>query len=200
MSRRRLREDGRQRFYATASTSATAWVLACWWCRCAPPISRASPPMAPWDVAATGSSPCLDASLPVRASLRRGRVLVWLRVVWRRPARLRIFVGARLPPPRASPGAAPRGVAAADTSVQARTLLRASPRRGRVRNGSALSGGGRRLPVRAYHHRGRVRKAPHGVPAAGYHLSRGWVFEGFGNGSGRKLSSNFLSQGRDSPS
>ena len=76
-------------------------------------------------------------------------------------------------------------------SVQARTLLRASPRRGRVRNGSALSGGGRRLPVRAYHHRGRVRKAPHGVAAAGYHVSRGWVFGGFGNGSGRKLSSNF---------
>jgi len=155
--------------------------------------------------------PRLDAGLPVRASLRRGRVLVWLRAVWRRSARLGILVGARLPPPRASPGArlpppraspgaAPRGVAAADTSVQARTLLRASPHRGRVRNGSALSGGGRRLPVRTYHHRGRVRKAPHGVPAAGYHLSRGWVFEGFGNGSGRKLSSNFLSQGRDSPS
>ncbi|KAG0536800.1 hypothetical protein BDA96_03G094200 [Sorghum bicolor] len=59
VSRRRLREDGQRRFYATASTSASAWVLACWWCRCAPPISRASPAMAPWDVAVTGFSPRL---------------------------------------------------------------------------------------------------------------------------------------------
>ena len=55
-----------------------------------------------------------SSCLPVRAS-HRGRVLVWLRVVWRRPACLGIFVGARLPPPRVSPGAAPRGVAAVDT-------------------------------------------------------------------------------------
>ena len=149
--------------------------------------------MGPCGVAVTGSSPRPDGCLPVRASLRRGRVQVWLRAVWQRPAHLGIFVGARLPPPRASPGAAPRGVAAADTpSVQARTLLRTSPRRGRVRNGSVLSGGGQRLSVRSYHHRGRVRKAPHGVAAAGNHLSRGWIFGGFGNGSGRKVSSNFF--------
>ena len=89
---------------ATASTSATSWVIACWWCRCAPPISRASPAMAPCGVAVIGSSPRPDGCLPVCASLRRGRVQVWLRTVWRRPTRLGIFVGARLPPPRAKSG------------------------------------------------------------------------------------------------
>ncbi|XP_002468012.2 uncharacterized protein LOC8084018 [Sorghum bicolor] len=69
-------------------------------CRCAPPISRASPTMAPCGVVVIGSSPRQDGCLPVRASLRRGRVQVWLRAVWRRPARLGILVGARLPPPR----------------------------------------------------------------------------------------------------
>ena len=72
-----------------------------------------------------------------------------------------------------------------------RTLLRASPRRGRVQNGSALSGGGRRLSVRSYHHRGRVRKAPHGVAAAGYHLSRGWVFGGFATALGESSAQTF---------
>ncbi|OQU79549.1 hypothetical protein SORBI_3008G161601 [Sorghum bicolor] len=89
---------------ATASTSTTSWVIACWWCRCAPPIARVSPAMAPCGVAVTGSSPRPDGCLPVCASLRRGRVQVWLRTVWRRPTRLGIFVGARLPPPRAKSG------------------------------------------------------------------------------------------------
>jgi len=102
------------------------------------------------------------------------------------PSSGRLLVGARLPPSRASPGVAPCGVAATDTfgdlcwrapptavgesgrgSVwcgggrhpplfRREPFLCASPRRGRVRNGSALSGGSRRLPVRSYHHRGRV--------------------------------------------
>jgi len=148
--------------------------------------------MAPCGVAVTGSSPRPDGCLPVRASLRRGRVQVWLRAVWRRPASLGIFVGARLPPPRASPSAAPRGVAAADTplcsgendfaflpsSRASPEWLRAERRRSTFAGallpssraspkGSAWCGGG--------------RPPPHG-----------WVFGGFGNGSGRKLSSNFF--------
>jgi len=137
------------------------------------------------------------------------------------PSSGQLLAGARLPPSWASPGVPQRGVAATGTfgdlcwrapptaagesgcgsarcgggrqppSVQAGTLLRVSPRRGRVRNGSALSGGGRRLPVRSYHHRGRVRKAPHGVAAAGYHLSRGWVFGGFATALGESSAQTF---------
>ncbi|KXG31628.1 hypothetical protein SORBI_3003G032500 [Sorghum bicolor] len=119
-----------QRSLVTARALTSASSLEC---RCAPPISRASPAMALCGVVATGSSPRHDVCLPVRASLRRGRVQVWLRAVWRRPARLGIPVGAPLPPPRASPGAAPRGVAAADTLCSGENALaclrssRASP-------------------------------------------------------------------------
>ena len=129
---------------ATTSTSATSWVIACCWSAGVRLPSHGR--VQQW---ANGSVWCGGDRLP-----SSGRLLAGARLHPSRaspgvaPARCGgdrhvwgFLVGARLPPPRASPGAAPRGVAAADTpSVQARTLL--PPRRGRVRHGSALSGGG----------------------------------------------------------
>jgi hypothetical protein len=64
-------------------------VTACWWCRCAPPTSRASPVAAPCRVAATDTSPPFGRRcLLVRASLRRRRVRERLCAVWRRPTRV----------------------------------------------------------------------------------------------------------------
>jgi hypothetical protein len=75
------------------------------------PLLRASPGTAPHGVAATVTC------WLVRASHYRGRVREWLHAVWRRPATSLHLVlslgGARLPLSRASPGTAPRGVAAA---------------------------------------------------------------------------------------
>ncbi|KXG34257.1 uncharacterized protein LOC110433183 [Sorghum bicolor] len=170
--------------------------------------------------------------LPVRASHLTGESSngsVWCGGDRLLPSSGRLLAGARLPPSRASPDVAPRGVAATGTFGD--PCRRAPPTAaGESGSGSARCGGGRHplclgenafaclrssraSPVwlraerrrltfvgRSYHHRGRVRKALHGVEAAGYHLGRGWVFGGLGNGSGRKLSSSFLSQRRDSPS
>jgi len=96
-----------------ASTSTTSWVIACWWCWCASHL--------------TGESG--------NGSVRCGgdRLL---------PSSGRLLAGARLPSSRASPGVAPRGVAATGTS---RDLCWCAPptAAGESRRGSARCGGGR---------------------------------------------------------
>jgi hypothetical protein len=127
------------------------------------------PTTAPCGVAVTGTSPRPGDCLPVHASLHRGRVQVWLRAVWRRPVREGSFVGVRLPPSWASPGAAPHGVAAADKHhCPCENACWCAPPfvAGESGNGSTQCGGGRhphsflsrlrRLSVRVSHHHGRV--------------------------------------------